>query len=266
MKVFKCFIAALILFFIAGIAQAGDVVDTNADSFAGASVTIDDHSENTSNVYDRKFANPGLTPLPGTQAFLSVPTQDSSFRSVKDLIEMIGGPGAVCIKLSEGALINLAKGGDVESHLQIIRGPDMVTRASNKGARWIWLAYQKPVTEDGVVRAMQPVNMTVTGAIDGEADDGDTNSFQVLGKMGLKALKDGNNVMVISAEDAHRKIEASGWGIGTYTVLAGNMDNGKIAGGGGGGTGYASNETGPEDRPWAQGYVGMLIGTWLEMN
>jgi hypothetical protein len=264
MKFFKCFIAALLLFFIAGIAQAGNDIDTNADSFAASGASIDDHSKNTSNVYDRKFPNPGITPLPGTNAFFSTPTEDSSFRSVADLIEMIGGPDAVTFKISKGALENLAKGGDVETHLQIIRGPDTVSRAPK--SVWLWIAYQKPIMENGVLRAMLPVNMTVTGAVDGEADDGDTNSFQVLGEMGLKAIKDGNNVMVITKEDSHRKIEASGWGIGTYTVIAGNMENGKLGGGGGGGTGYASNETGPEDRPWAQGYVGMLIGTWLEMK
>jgi hypothetical protein len=266
MKFFKCFIAALLLFFIAGIAQAGNDIDTNADSFAASGASIDDHSKNTSNVYDRKFPNPGITPIPGTNAFFSDPTEDSSFRSVKDLIEMISGPGAVTLKISEGALANMAKGGDVDTHLQIIRGADSVDRAPKNGTRWLWIAYQKPIMENGVLRPMTPVNMTVTGAIDGEADDGGTNSFQVLGKMGLKAIKDGNNVMVISAEDSHRKIEASGYGFGTYVVVAGNMDNGKLGGGGGGGTGFAKNVTGPEDLPWAQGYVGVLIGTWLEMK
>ena len=92
--------------------------------------------------------------------------------------------------------------------------------------------------------------------IDGEADDGETNSLQVIGIAGLEAIKDGNNFMMLTAEGAHRKVEASGWGIGFYTTGGLISSNGQESGIMGGGTGYSSNETGPEDRPWIQGYVG----------
>jgi selenophosphate synthetase-related protein len=97
----------------------------------------------------------------------------------------------------------------------------------------------------------------VTGYLDGEADDGDTNSLQVIGEIGLAVVKDGNNYMVLTSEGAHRKVEAEGWGIGFYTTGGIISDSGKASGIMGGGTGYAQNETGPEDRPWIQGYFGV---------
>ena len=100
--------------------------------------------------------------------------------------------------------------------------------------------------------------LTVTGLIDAESDDAETNSIQVIAEAALKALKDGNNYMILTAEGAHRKVLASGWGIGFYTTGGQVSDGGQTAGIIGGGTGYSTNETGPEDRPWIQGYVGVI--------
>jgi hypothetical protein len=262
----RVFAIVLAILMMAGYAWAegrgGNYSSTSADSFSGSGASVDDHS--STKIYDRNFPNAGMTPMPGTNPFFAEPTPDSSFRSVRELIEMISGPGAFTFKITEGALKRLAKGGDVESHLQIIRSSHVVTRAAfPKDAKWLWIAYHKPVyTEEKITGFLYPKNLIITGAVDGEADGGDTNSFQVLGDMGLKALKDGNDCMVISKENHHRRIEASGWGIGFYTVIAGNWDDGKGGGAGGGGTGYASNKSGPEDLPWAQGYVGVLIGDY----
>jgi hypothetical protein len=202
--------------------------------------------------------NPGITPLPMTNGFFTAPTPDSSFRSIKDILRIFGD--GTTLRMTEGALGELAKGGDIESHLQVIRGSDQVPRIYTKdfkGDKWLTIGIEKPIIVDGKVMGTERLEgLTVTGFIDGEADDADTNSLQVMGKTGLKVLADGNNFMIITAEGAHRKVEASGWGIGTYAVYGGNWDNGKQSGGGGGGLGYASNETGPEDRPWIQGYVG----------
>jgi hypothetical protein len=268
MKMKITFTVVLAILMMAGFAWAdgrgGNYNNSESGSYSGAGASVDDHSTTKIRSTDRKFPNAGMTPMPGTNPFFAEPTPDSSFRSVRELIEMISGPGAFTFKITEGALKRLAKGGDVESHLQIIRGRDVVKRAGfQKDAKWLWIAYHKPTyTADKITGYLYPKNLIITGAVDGEADDGDTNSFQVLGEMGLKAIRDGNDCMVISKENHHRRIEASGWGIGFYTVIAGNWDDGKGGGAGGGGTGYASNKSGPEDLPWAQGYVGVLIGDY----
>ena len=169
--------------------------------------------------------------------------------------------------MTEGALEQLAKGGDVDSHLQIVRGFDQVPRIYTRnfeGDKWLTIAIEKPILgknkkgETIVIGTERISDLEVTGYVDAEADDAETNSLQVIGELGLEALADGNNYLVITAEGAHRKVEAQGWGVGTYTVYGANWDNGKQSGGGGGGLGYAWNETGPEDRPWVQGYVGCL--------
>ena len=218
----------------------------------------------TNNVYDRKFVNPGITPLPQTNGFFTAPTPDSSFRSVKDLIRFALDEGKFSLRMTEGALQKLAKGGDVVSHLQIIRGSDQVPRIYGKdfkesedNPKWLTIAIEEPViVENKVVGTKRIEGLRMTGYADGEADDGDTNSFQVIGKIGLKAVRDGNNYLVITAEGAHRKVEATGWGIGFYTTGGTVSNDGQTSGIVGGGTGWSTNETGPEDRPWVQGYVG----------
>jgi len=222
------------------------------------SVTAIDNSSNDK-ITNRQFVNPGLTPLPQTNGFFTSPTPDSSFRSIRDILRVFGDGQSLRIVLTEGALKQMAKGGDVESHLQIVRGDQAVPRVDpDDEVKYLTVGIETPIIKDDkVVGFLKIDGLASTGFVDGEADDGDTNSIQVLGKMGLKALKDGNNYMIITAEGAHRKVEASGWGIGFYTVVANVSDGGSTSGLGGGGTGYAQNEAGPEDRPWMQGYVGV---------
>jgi hypothetical protein len=235
---------------------AGSKSDAVSDANSNSGALIDNShqsSKNTNN--DRKLIQ-GVPVMAGTNGFFTSPTPDSSFRSIKDILRAFGD--GVTLKVTEGALENMAKGGDVDLHLQIIRGNEAVPRATFEDTKWLTIAIEKPILKDGRVVGTEKIHdLATTGLIDGEAGDAETNSVQVIGKCGLKVLKDGNTHMVITTEGAHRKVEASGWGIGTYTVYAGNWDNGKQGGGGGGGLGYATNETGPEDRPWIQGYVGV---------
>jgi hypothetical protein len=87
------------------------------------------------------------------------------------------------------------------------------------------------------------------GFVNAKADNGDTNSIQVMAKMALSAMKKGANVLYLKAEGAHRKVEAFGWGIGFSQVKA-SEDNMST-----GGTGISGGSSGPEDRPWLQGHM-----------
>jgi len=259
-KLITLLLAIMFVATLSTAALAGSEANADAQVDTQAAASIDDHSVTYSKVIDRKFVNAGITPLPQTQGFYTTPTPDSSFRSVAELFN----DGENSIRLSEGALESLAKGGNVESNLQIIRDENMVPRvkvADEKGVKWLAITYHKPVfgeDKEGnqiIIGVMKPNALARTGFIDGEADDGDTNSFQVIGKCGLKALKDGNTHMVVTTEGAHRKVEAEGYGIGFYTTMAKVSDGGTVSGLGGGGLGYAYNEAGTEDRPWIQGYT-----------
>lgn len=238
-----------------------------------ASISKEDNSVN--NVYDRNFVNPGMTPMPQTNGFFTGSTPDSSFRSVRELIKLSLnegnqiGPGHYLIRMTEGALIEMARGGNVDSHLQIIRQGDRIYTEDFEddldNPKWLWIGIEEPILSDGkVVGTKRIEGLRVTGFVDGEADNGDTNSFQVLAKAGLKALKDGNNFMIVTKEGAHRMVAAEGWGVGLYTTGGSVTQDGMGSVVGGGGTGYAWNEVGSEDKPWFQGYVGCMPMEFLE--
>lgn len=259
----KILIIVLAIGLVAGISsnvlangEEADGTKSKADADSFSQINTTDNSVNK--VYNRQFVNAGVTPIPGTNGFFTAPTPDSSFRMVKELIAFLtGDPNALSVRLSEGALENMAKGGDVEANVQMIREDVARAKADEDGVKWLTVSYIAPVIKDGKVVGVRKDNLEVGGFADGEADDGDTNSFMVIGKVGLKAMKQGFDHLQITAEGAHRKVEASGWGIGTYTVAGQVSDSGKTSGLVGGGLGYAQNETGTEDRPWIQGVVGL---------
>ena len=262
----KLFILTIVLFSLVliGSVYADSTATANTNSAAQSGAVIDQSGQNNSiKNYNRALPYPGVTPLPQTNGFFTAPTPDSSFRSIVDILAIFGDANEV--SFSKGALENMAKGGDVESHLQIVRGNDAVPRIVTKedSAAALTIGYDKPVYgvndkgERIIIKVIKVEGVKVTGWVDGEAKDADTNSIQVIGKAGLKVLADGNNYMVVKNEGAHRKVEADGYGIGFYTVGAQVSDGGQTSGLIGGGFGYASNEAGPEDRPWFQGYCGV---------
>jgi hypothetical protein len=209
---------------------------------AQSSVEITDHSQTTN--IDRRYVNPGNVPIPTVPGFYVWPTVDPSFRPMQDMYDIYGDP----FRITEGALERLAKGGKVDVNFLVTRGQDEVARVytGHKEWKWLWVG-SKPYH-----------GLSVTAMVDGKADSGDTNSMQVFGKMGLAALKDGNNWLVITRENHHRRVEGSGWGVGLYTAGGLNSSNGQQSITPGGGTGYASSKTGTQDLPWIHGYAGCL--------
>jgi hypothetical protein len=198
------------------LADSSATADANTsvgiDNSDRSAASIDDHSTNTSKVYNRQFVNPGNVPFPQTNGFFTAPTPDSSFRQVRELIfALTGDPNATSVNLTEGACEELAKGGDVESNIQIVRDRLRVAKADQDGTRWITLSMIAPIVQDGKLVGVKKTDFRVAGFAVAEADDGDTDSFQVIGKL------------------ADQAIEA----------------------------GYASNEAGPEDRPWVQANIGL---------
>jgi hypothetical protein len=239
-------------------ANANTSVGVDNSDRSAATVTIDDHSSSKSKVYNRQIVNPGNTPIPGTNGFFTAPTPDSSFRQARELIfYLTGDVTATYVNLTEGACEALAKGGDVDTVVQVVRERLAVAKADQDGTKWITISVIKPVVQDGKLIRVEKADLRVAGFVSSEADDGDTTSFQVIGKAALKVIAAGLDHLQITAEGAHRKVEASGWGIGFYTVGGTVSDGGTTSGLVGGGTGYSQNETGPEDRPWIQGNAGL---------
>ncbi len=231
--------------------SAGANSDADANANSGALIDQSGQDNSVRNDGQRYLPNAGNTPIPGTNGFFTSPTPDSSFRGMTEFLRFAGPI------FREGALEEMAKGADVDILFQMYNGANRVKRAGavtvneEETSKWIKviLDHNGVLAKEGDVR--------FSAIVQAEADDGDTNSIQVLAKMALKALKNGNNLLVLTNQGAHRIVEASGWGIGFYTVGSQVSAGGQTAGLLGGGTGWATNETGPEDRPWLHGYAGV---------
>ncbi len=212
---------------------------SSSQSGANAQIGFDDHSK--TKVVDRNFvgSSPSVTgqtnPL-----FIDTAGEDNSFRAANDLVKF----GAI---FSESALRNLARGGDVNVYM-----PEITNRArpSNKydNQRWIKI----------VLGLKHPKGFQPTAPMDSEADDFDTNSFQVIAKTALKAIENGNNILIIEWEGFAEKVRSAGWGIGTHAATGAVTETGKLSGVAGGGWGISDNNAGKERKPWIRGYAGFI--------
>lgn len=232
-------------------AVAGANADANATS-EGSDVTVNFSEgfaspqliEGDVSSVNREFVVPGGIPFPQTNGFFTSPTPDSSFRSAKELVRF----GS---KFTVGALKKMAEGGDVDVNYTLMND---TVKLSDEELNYD-TRYMVIVLDDGKIEGFSSRAM-----VDAEADDANTNSVQVIAALALKAFNDGCNTLVLTAEGAHRAVEAKGWGIGFYTVGGTIGNQGIHSANGGGGTGWAHNETTPEDRPWVQGYAGVMDG------
>ena len=252
-KLLVAVVAIVALVGVPMVSMADVTSNSQSQTQSNAGALIDQSGQNNSirNDSQRYLPNAGITPIPGTNGFFTSPTPDSSFRGMKEFLRFAGPI------FSEGALEEMAKGADVDVLFQMYNGQNRVKRAKavtvneEETSKWIKiiLDHNGDLEKEGDVR--------FSAVVQGEADDGDTNSIQVLAKMALKALRNGNNLLVLTNQGAHRIVEASGWGIGLYTVGSDVSSGGSTAGVAGGGLGFAKNEAGPEDRPWLHGYAGV---------
>ena len=127
-----------------GQSVSGSKSDADANSQSGVLIDNSHQSSKVTN-NDRKLVQ-GVPVMAGTNGFFTSPTPDSSFKSIKDILRAFGD--GTTLRITEGALENMAKGGDVESHLQIIRGSDAVPRiytSDFKDTKWLTIAIEKPI-------------------------------------------------------------------------------------------------------------------------
>jgi len=191
----------------------------------GQAVGIDDHSVNEAM---EARPNSGPVPIPGQPGWFTTPTPDGSFQSLKTILQY----GSV---FTEGALEKMASG-RVKVDYLVGNDKDEVARVkfADNLKRKIMIVIEKP-------------KANFVAYANGDARNGKTGSVQVMAAVALAALRDGANVIYFSAEGAHRKVEAFGWGIGLSYVRANESSMGT------GGTGISGGNSGPEDRPWLQG-------------
>ena len=233
------FVVAMSLTIGIDYAFAGDNTSgSQAGAAAQAEISIKDQS--TSIVVDRDFVGTSQPVVAGTNGyFVEGLGNDVSFRRVNELIKF----GDV---FSESSLRNLAKGGDVKYHFSPVNDYNKPSNKLRDGQRYIKIA----------IEVMPGFKMSAP--LDAAADDFETNSFQIIARMALKALSNGDNILYVEFEGFKDRVGASGWGIGTHSAVGYVNPTGSVSGVGGGGMGYSSNEVGPEMLPWIRGYSGCL--------
>jgi len=195
-------------------------------------VDIDSHDIN------REFVRAPITSLPEHSRFTVRPTKDSSFRDIQELLNIYD-------RFNEGTIDKLKEGGKVKVHYQMLNDEDQIKRAEPiKGERWIRLVIGKPVKGAKIV-----------AMLDGEAKDGDTNSFQVLGAILQAAYEDGSNIVYITNQDTHRQVNASSKGFGGNIAGAAVNTDGTVSGVTGGGMGFSFSKALTDDKPWFHAYA-----------
>lgn len=248
-------IVALVVSPMVVMADSSANANSNTNSSSGSNSLIDNSNQDNSqknNNNQRYLPNPGNAPIPGTNGFFTTPTPDSSYR---DMIEFLRFAGPI---FSEGAFEEMKKGADVEAHFQMFNTANRVKRADavvNEGEEKP-IRYVKVIIDNNGNVAKEG-DIRYFAAVDAEADDAETNSVQILANMGDECAEKGGNILVLTRQNAHRRVFASGWGIGTYIVGSQVSDGGDTAGVMGGGTGFSKNRTGPEDMPWLHAYCGV---------
>jgi hypothetical protein len=202
--------------------------EADADAKAKATVIQIDKSSVKSEA-DKSRAIPGSVPVYGAPGFFTTPTPDGSFESLKQALQFAD-------MFSEQALIDMAAGGSVNAYVKDL-SPNVTATFEDPNNKMIKIVLEAPK------------GLKYEGPANGEALNGKTNMWQVMAAVALKALRQGSNVVYFAAEGAHRGVEASGWGIGFAHTKA-SHDNVSV-----GGTGYAAGKSGPQDKPWLQGFA-----------
>ncbi len=198
---------------------------SSADAGASAVLQQDNHSI-VKAMEARPYAGP--VPIPGQPGWFTTPTPDGSFQSLRAILQY----GDV---FTEGALENMAKGKVAVRY--------MVTNDKNEVAR---AKFADNLKRKIKILIVKPDAKFIAYA-NGNAKNGKTDSVQVMAAIALKALRDGANVVAFTAEGAHRKVQAFGWGIGVSGTTA--SENSMVTPG----LGISGGNSGPEDWPWLQG-------------
>jgi hypothetical protein len=221
---------------------AGANAQSGATSQSGSS--IDSHDINTA-ISNRDFnapANYGFGPV---MNFYGKQAPSVGYQDVRTIL-------MYSCMFSEGALEKMASGvfESGMAEFKLINADDIVAPAkpAKDGTRWI-----------KIVVSLNPLDkVALKGHVSGEAQDRELTMVELLADVALKALKNGANVLHITAFGATHDVFSSGWGIGFATTAAAIDDlnkgqNRSIVGGGG--MGYSSAKAGSRDQGWIQAFA-----------
>jgi hypothetical protein len=227
--------------------NVGSGAGANAASNAGANAfgaTGDINSGNTT-YGGRDFNTPGNYQFGPVMNFYGKQAPSVGYQDVRTIL-------MYSCMFSEGALEKMSSGvfESGMAEFKLVNADDIVAPAkpAKDGTRWIKIVVSMDALKD----------VALKGHVSGEAQDRELTMVELLADIALKALKNGANVLHITAFGATHDVFSSGWGIGFATTAAAIDDlnkgqNRSIVGGGG--MGYSSAKAGSRDQGWIQAFA-----------
>jgi len=212
--------------------------DITSDSMAGAAASVDSHDTNTA-IGAPIPGNVGFGPLIN---YFGKPLPSSGFQPLEQLL-MYG------CWFTEGSLKSmLKKVEDAEAEFKVTnRGLEAAPLASEDGkTRWIKIVVQR-------AKYAGSNGTDFIGYVTARSENSKTTMVEVMAKAALEAMKNGCNILHLTAQGAVRDAFATGWGIGFNTTQA-QMYDGDRSNVSVGGLGYSSGQAGMRDKPWLQGF------------
>ncbi len=244
-KALTIILAVSVLFMFSIPAMAGDTTtgvivpvtgDDNQGQGQGQGQSINDNSKNEA--MQRGFANPGGVGYGPVINYYGKPLPTSQFRPVETLLQYSS-------MFTEGALEEIiCSGSDTIHELEVVNAKNMQERAKYEDGepRWIKIIATTEMQKDhGLI-----------GYATCEADDRKTSMLEVIARAALDALREGADVLQITAQGASRDTMTSGWGIGFNASGAKMFDGDNGSAIMSGGTGYSTAWAGMRDKPWIQ--------------
>jgi hypothetical protein len=250
MKQIFAVIAILALLSVPAFAQQTNIgtgAGANADSQAGAAAfgsTGDINSGNTT-YGGRDFNVPGNYQYGPVMNFYGKQAPSVGYQDVRTIL-------MYSCMFSEGALEKMSSGAFESgmAEFKLINGNDIVApaKAAADGTRWIKIVVSMEALKDAALK----------GHVSGEAQDRELTMVELLADIALAALKNGANVLHVTAFGATHDVFSSGWGIGFNSTMAAIDDmnkgqNRSVVGGGG--LGYSSSKAGSRDQSWIQAFA-----------
>lgn len=232
-------VGVLTAWIIVSLAHAGENTLQSTNK-SGSVAQIVDNSQNEA--VDRQMAPGGLHVTAHTQPLMVPNTgSDVSFRYALEFVRFVSVHNEVTLR-------NIARGGDYKMHFEPMVNFQKAPLELRDGNRYIWI----------VTGPSHPDEFRGVAPFDIEAKDDDTNSFQLIAKMALEAIENGDNVLWINYQGWKDRVGSSGWGIGTHAVHGQVSSGGTKSTVGGGGFGYSKNSVGVEMRPFIRGWSGCV--------
>ena len=227
-----------------------------ADSSASASIDNVSASAGTSSVITDSFNSQGYRgfAIPGDVAFgptLNYFGHGNPSAAMQDVRSFL----VYSETFTEGALEEiLNRFRKPRTDFKIVNRDVELASSDQDGVKWIKIV----VLTDEQGRMKRYENAQMIGYVVSESKHKTVTMLEVLASAALEAIRNGCNVLQITAQGSVNDVESSGWGIGIHStqaqVYSSGQDKSNVSSAG---LGYSTGTAGIRNKPWLQA-VGLV--------